>query len=332
VHIGGDVVHSAGRPSIAVFQVDYQDGDQLQPFTAQLNFLMLSCRPCDFRHSSSKLQVLSAHSGYIVVLFQATYSGTFNLHLQDGDNTPQSFVFDVEQHVRVDVLGPLRAMTHHDSDHLDISSEFAREACGSSSCAHGTLAASTAFDGRSRAVATMISTDSYVTGALVLLWGILNYGNVGASHLICLVTESVSASSRKRLEVAGWEIFPVSVIESNSSDIVEEKWRQQFTKLHLFSLASYTQVMYLDSDTVVKGSLDSAWRCDAPLCAAPDVFHPVFFNCGVLVLTPNTTELQLLLSALPSLPAHESEQSALNEYFLTRFQPLHITLNFQKHT
>ena len=190
-----------------MFQVDYQDGDQLQPFTAQLNFLMISCRPCDFRHSSSKLQVLSAHSGYIVVLFQATYAGTFNLHLQDGDNTPQSFVFDVEQHVRVDVLGPLRAMTHHDSDHLDISSEFAREACGSSSCAHGTLAASTAFDGRSRAVATMISTDSYVTGALVLLWGILNYGNVGASHLICLVTESVSASSRKRLEVAGWEIF-----------------------------------------------------------------------------------------------------------------------------
>jgi hypothetical protein len=152
-----------------------------------------------------------------------------------------------------------------------------------------------------------------------------------SARCICLVTEGVSSSARMQLEVGGWEIISVRAIESSSADIVEAKWRQTFTKLHLFSLTNFTQILYLDSDTIVKGSLQRAWLCNAPVCGAPDVFHPVFFNCGVLFLTPNRTKLQLLLKALPSLPAHESEQSALNEFFLTRFQPLHITLNFQKH-
>jgi hypothetical protein len=310
----------------------------VQTYAAELDFLVVSCQPCDTRRNISSLEIVSANSGYLIILFKPEYSGTFSLFLHEGQVTKQSFLFNVEQHVHVLVHAPLHISALHDIGHsvgypnsnlLDVAADVSSTSIFSSS--DPSLTRFDGHDGVNRAVATMISTDSYVTGALVLLWGIVNFGRVGSSRFICMVTESVSDSARMRLKAAGWELFAVSAIESDSSDIVEEKWRQQFTKLHLFSLTNYSQILYLDSDTIVRGSLERAWLCTAPLCGAPDVFHPVFFNCGVLVLVPNRTEMLHLLAALPSLPAHESEQSALNEYFLKRFQPLHITLNFQKH-
>lgn len=311
----------------------------MKAYAAELDFLVVSCQPCDTRHKMSALEILSANSGYLIILFKPEYSGTFSLFVHEGQITKKSFLFNVEQHIHVRVHAPLRIAADDDiGGHslIDMNTNLLHAEDDVSSKSHFSFSdpSVTAFDGldgTNRAIATMISTDSYVTGALTLLWGIINYGRVGSSRLICMVTESVSHSARMSLEAAGWELFPVAAIESDSSDVVEEKWRQQFTKLHLFSLTNYSQILYLDSDTIVKGSLERAWLCRAPLCGAPDVFHPVFFNCGVLVLVPNITEMQHLLAALPSLPAHESEQSALNEYFLKRFQPLHITLNFQKH-
>jgi hypothetical protein len=319
-HIGGDDVHSAGRASIAVISVHYAAGQLLHAYVAALTFLVVSCQPCG-EGSASKLDIMISNSGYLVIAFQPTYAGNFSIFLHANGAVIQSFVFDVGQHSRLHVHG-LFLPIHRSNDDAVASGPL------------GSAAASPSFGlsiSRRRAIATMISTDSYVTGAILLLWGIANHGEVGDARCICLVTQSVSASARRNLQAAGWQLISVDVIESSSRDVVEEKWRQQFTKLHLFSLTEFSQVLYLDSDTVVKGSLEAAWLCSAPICGAPDVFHPVFFNCGVLVLTPNSTELQLIHHALPSLPAHESEQSALNEYFLKRFHPLHISLNFQKH-
>jgi hypothetical protein len=319
-HVGGDDVHSAGRASIAVISVQYAVGQLLHAYVAALTFLVVSCQPCG-EGSASKIEIMIANSGYLVVVFQPTYAGNFSIFLHANGAVIQSFVFDVGQHYRLHVRGSFLPT------HLSTADAAATGP-------HRPAASSLSFDAstsRHRAIATMISSDSYVTGAVLLLWGISNHGQVGDARCVCLVTQSVSASARRNLQAAGWELISVDVIESSSRDVVEEKWRQQFTKLHLFSLTEFSQVLYLDSDTVVKGSLQAAWLCSAPICGAPDVFHPIFFNCGVLVLTPNSTELQLIHHALPSLPAHESEQSALNEYFLKRFHPLHISLNFQKH-
>ncbi len=326
MHAVVSTTHSAGRRSIVVLNAEYKIGTQVLVYTEGLDFLVISCQPCNSQHEGSKLEVLSAGSGYLIVTFQPQYSGKLNLFLHHGKVTKESFVFNVEQHLHVDVHAPLRILEHTVVSRTGLG--YDSDACSVS--AMPSIAPAKHICNR-RAVATMISTDDYVTGALVLLWGIINYGQVASSSLICIVTESVSESARKILETAGWEVILVSTIETDSSDVVEEKWRQQFTKLHLFSFIKYSQIIYLDSDTIVKGSLTNAWLCSAPICGAPDVFHPVFFNCGMLVLVPNITEFRMIIKALPNLPAHEGEQSALNEYFLKRFQPLHITLNFQKH-
>ncbi len=87
-----------------------------------------------------------------------------------------------------------------------------------------------------------------------------------------------------------------------------------------------------------------------------DVWLPVFFNTGFMVLRPNITVRpggviavldfaaareyshrvwQLydeLVAAAPYLPSEEAEQSALNEYFHGRWQQLPYVFNFQKHT
>jgi hypothetical protein len=141
----------------------------------------------------------------------------------------------------------------------------------------------------------------------------------------------VTASVRQALANAGWSVISVETITSNHPSVVEERWRDNYSKLHLFSLQvlprawprvarslrhpavqEYDVVMFIDADAVVLGDLQvaassfqylgftdpgppsepplqPAFACSAPLCAVVDVWLPVFFNTGFMVLRPNST-------------------------------------------
>ena len=83
-------------------------------------------------------------------------------------------------------------------------------------------------------------------------------------------------------------------------------------------------------------------RCSSTLASwcsgpTPRCVHPAIAarpNSIPLNALPQCSTLQLyreLLAAAPSLPPEEAEQSALNEYFHGRWQPLPYVFNFQKH-
>ncbi len=50
----------------------------------------------------------------------------------------------------------------------------------------------------------------------------------------------------------------VDTITSMHPSVVEERWRDNYSKLHLFSLQEYDVVMFIDADAVVLGDLQAA--------------------------------------------------------------------------
>ena len=53
---------------------------------------------------------------------------------------------------------------------------------------------------------------------------------------LALVTEKVTDSVRVALSAAGWVVTPVETITSAHPSIAEERWRDNYSKLHLFAL------------------------------------------------------------------------------------------------
>ena len=75
---------------------------------------------------------------------------------------------------------------------------------------------------------------------------------------VALVTEKVSDSVQEALQVAGWAVMSVDTITSMHPSVVEERWRDNYSKLHLFALQEYDVVMFIDADAVVLGDLQAA--------------------------------------------------------------------------
>ncbi len=118
-------------------------------------------------------------------------------------------------------------------------------------------------------------------------------------------------------------------------NVVEDRWRDNYSKLHSFALLQYSAVMFIDADAIVLGDLQAsaslpkhtlqrkrsapfnptppsrpliqpAFACTAPLCAVVDVWLPVFFNTGFMVLRPNiTVRLRGVIAALDLVAARE---------------------------
>jgi hypothetical protein len=147
---------------------------------------------------------------------------------------------------------------------------------------------------------------------------ISSHGCVPDAHAVALVTEKVSDSVRQELAAAGWSVTSVQTITSVHPSVVEDRWRDNYSKLHSFALLQYRAVMFIDADAIVLGDLQAsaplskhtlqrkrsaafnatppsraliqpAFACTAALCAVVDVWLPVFFNTGFMVLTPNIT-------------------------------------------
>jgi glycogenin glucosyltransferase len=102
------------------------------------------------------------------------------------------------------------------------------------------------------------------------------------------------------------------------------RFGDQYTKLHLWSLDALlgvNRVVYLDADTLVRRNFDELFDLPFPFAAVPDVYEKwgfkLVFNAGVLVLHPNHTTYESVLSQIAEAryPPGEAEQAFLNLYF-----------------
>jgi lipopolysaccharide biosynthesis glycosyltransferase len=150
-------------------------------------------------------------------------------------------------------------------------------------------------------------TREYGVGALVLMSSIRRRTrHLENTDFLILELESKPVADpalRQRLLEAGWTFLKVPRIAPADEANTATKFRDQFTKLILWNLTQYTdRIVYLDSDCMVVGKLDSLLTMDLAgkaLWAARDFRGWNWqdtFNLGVFVIRPDSAEFLRLMS------------------------------------
>ena len=75
-----------------------------------------------------------------------------------------------------------------------------------------------------------------------------------------------------------------------------------FTKLNIWTLTSYTKIVYLDTDVLVLKNIDDLFQRDE-LSAGPEDLWPDVFNSGVLVIEPSMSTFTRLIKEAKSKPS-----------------------------
>ena len=187
-------------------------------------------------------------------------------------------------------------------------------------------------------------TESYYHMALAMGYSLTQTNNLPAQNaemvLFVRKAANISTSALDRLQRVGWKLRIEDDIVLPTIDVEQinpwHKWN--LNKIQCWSWTEYDQILFIDSDALVKADLSEVWNTPggtrfpsfdadiAVIAAAPDAWdHTVKdtkFNSGVLLIRPSDTEYQLLSRALATpgmhLP-HEGDQPFLNRFYEYRY-------------
>ena len=133
-----------------------------------------------------------------------------------------------------------------------------------------------------------------------------------------LVSPEVSEATRFRLQSICDGIIPVeSICCPYKNPEHDASWtNSELTKLNIWNLTQFKKVVYLDADVLVLENIDELFSIECSFAAAPDIFPPDKFNAGVLVIEPNASVYEELISLVGVLPSHDGGDTGfLNSYF-----------------
>ncbi|KAJ3163467.1 hypothetical protein HDU86_000046 [Geranomyces michiganensis] len=180
------------------------------------------------------------------------------------------------------------------------------------------------MSGNNYAYATLLTSDSYLPGALVLASSLR--AAFTQYPLICLVTENgLSDNALSALARAFDRIVTVPLLRSSDAGNLELLGRTEldvtYTKLHVFNpqTTGADKVAFFDADAFATRNVDAIFdyvQGDAVFAAAPDIGWPDCFNSGVFVATPRADIFQGLVRAAATSGSFDGgDQGVLNDYF-----------------
>jgi alpha-N-acetylglucosamine transferase len=196
--------------------------------------------------------------------------------------------------------------------------------------------------GEGRAFVTLLYGEEFLNATLVLLYSLRRSGTT--VEILVMVAGPLSQRSQHQLtDVLGATLVFVEPIPNPwaRSQPARASLALQFTKLRLWQLASYQNLIYLDSDMVVLRNIDSLFdlahnisNAAGNALAAVNEFtvdgHPFAdsFNAGLLVMRPSGSIFTSMQRAWPTAnPNPAMEQHFLNNYFANRWMPLPYIYN-----
>ena len=180
--------------------------------------------------------------------------------------------------------------------------------------------------------------DAYVRGAEKLGVSILSHTR-GPLDLVVMELSSkpLSASSWARLQAVGWKRCTVLRITPTDEASTFIRFRDQFTKLHLWGMVVYKTVLYLDADTLVVRDIDGIFEIplnESFMAAGRDYESSQWlsgFNMGVVVVRPNHREYMRLLRlqkfGLVTFQTTMAEQGFLNALYRDTWTKLPFEYN-----
>ncbi|KAF5384986.1 hypothetical protein D9615_001307 [Tricholomella constricta] len=199
-------------------------------------------------------------------------------------------------------------------------------------CPRGLMAAPYAF-------VTLISSDSYLPGALALAGALKDVHPTPAVppevefQTACLVTpETVDVSTIKLLRRAFDIVIGVEVITQEDKAGLALLGRLDLstvlTKLHVFRLTQFSKIIFLDADVLPIRPLSHLFTLPHEFSAAPDVGWPDIFNSGVMVLSPGEDKFTELVELLKTRGSWDGgDQGILNEWRGRNWNRLSFTYN-----
>ncbi|EJT99896.1 hypothetical protein DACRYDRAFT_23445 [Dacryopinax primogenitus] len=181
------------------------------------------------------------------------------------------------------------------------------------------------------AFVTLVSSDSYLPGALVVAHALRDVHPKPANapevdfQTVCLVTpEVVDVATIRALRQAFDLVVGVEVIDDQSQLGVENlgllgrrDLTTVLTKLHVFRLTHFRKIIFLDADVLPLQPISHLFKLDfsQKLAAAPDAGWPDCFNSGVMVLQPSEASFGELRDLARTRGSWDGgDQGLLNEW------------------
>ncbi|KAI1812219.1 glycosyltransferase family 8 protein [Poronia punctata] len=179
--------------------------------------------------------------------------------------------------------------------------------------------------------ATLLLTDTYLPGALVLAHSLRDAGTT--KKLAALVTlDSLSTQAIAELQSVFDYILPVSRIRNaqpaNLQLMNRTDLHSAFTKINLWKQTQFRKIVYIDADVVAYRAPDELFDIDHPFSAAPDIGWPDIFNTGVMVLTPNVGDYYAMMAmAERGISFDGADQGLINIHFRNNYNRISFTYN-----
>ncbi|KAG6827054.1 hypothetical protein H0H92_013371 [Tricholoma furcatifolium] len=189
------------------------------------------------------------------------------------------------------------------------------------------------------AFVTLVSSDSYLPGALALAGALKDVHPTPPVppevefQTVCLVTpETVDVSTIKLLRRAFDIVVGVEAIlqqdEAGLALLGRLDLNTVLTKLHVFRLTQFSKVIFLDADVLPIRPLSHLFTLPYDFSATPDVGWPDIFNSGVMVLSPGEEKFNELTKLLKTKGSWDGgDQGLLNEWRGNDWHRLSFTYN-----
>ncbi|TGO28778.1 hypothetical protein BPAE_0023g00430 [Botrytis paeoniae] len=179
--------------------------------------------------------------------------------------------------------------------------------------------------------ATLLLTDTYLPGALVLAHSLRDAGTT--KKIAVLVTvDSVTSESMTELQRNFDFVIPVDRVVNQSPANLDLMGRPDlhstFTKITLWKQTQFRRIVYMDADMVALRAPDELFALPNPFSAAPDIGWPDIFNTGLMVLDPNMGDYYALEAmANRGISFDGADQGLLNMHFKNTYNRLSFTYN-----
>jgi lipopolysaccharide biosynthesis glycosyltransferase len=152
------------------------------------------------------------------------------------------------------------------------------------------------------ALVTLVSTEDYVEGANVLLYSVKKHldSSLWANIVsVAMVIAENNATIHIKRKLIGWTVCTVPVIEpAKATDVPSKRFKQLFSKVHIFDMVQFVRVVFLDSDTLVIGDISALfYQSNSIIAWAKDWENGQIredCNSGVMSIKPSAEEFNRL--------------------------------------
>ena len=173
----------------------------------------------------------------------------------------------------------------------------------------------------SKVYITLLSTDSYMWGAIMLNTCLKKVHAQYPLHVVC--SDSISERTIATLHQCGLTTIQLTEHLNQATDMSDREdsyWRNTFDKLYVWDMTQYEKVVFLDSDMQIVRNIDDLFEQPHMSAVIADQFDEPGLeklNSGLIVIEPNHDEFVGLSTLAKDFyyREHVGDQDVIRAYY-----------------